>query len=266
MGGTSDRYHVSTIWIYLIYSNSLSQRGELFFSLCLMSEPTVMQWFDSFVYGYICVCISTFSVHFNIPRPVFWFKECTDFIHDNICFRTWTANNAHIYKNHIRMLVYGIFWEFFRPHSYKGWPTDLSFFGDCVLLLLETANVWGETKVMTDLMLSFFFFCAFPVFAGQNNCPVGQVQVVQGIRRKKLGFSDIYVSEMGLGTQRHLGCYFFGGFGIDSMDWSLFLVAGLSCLVSWGGFIAGETDTWVQRNREREREIQNGGAICINTV
>eukprot|EP00913_Durusdinium_trenchii_P033986 g31813.t1 len=29
-----------------------------------------------------------------------------------------------------------------------------------------------------------------------------EVQVVQGIRRKKLGFSDLYVSEMGLGTQR----------------------------------------------------------------
>lgn len=29
-----------------------------------------------------------------------------------------------------------------------------------------------------------------------------EVQVVQGIRRKKLGFSDIYVSEMGLGSQR----------------------------------------------------------------
>ena len=129
MGGTSDRYQVSTIYTNLYDIIHFSQRGELFFSLCLMSEPTVMQWFDSCVYG--CICISTFLVHFNIPRLV----------------RTWTANNAHIYRDHIRMLVYGIFWNYSaRPHSYKGWPTSLSFFGDCVLLLLETATVWGENK------------------------------------------------------------------------------------------------------------------------
>ena len=146
-----------------------------------------MQWFDSCVYG--CICISTFLVHFNIPRLV----------------RTWTANNAHIYRDHIRMLVYGIFWNYSaRPHSYKGWPTSLSFFGDCVLLLLETATVWGENKswqtwCCRDLAL-------FLSLLDKKKLPTLQVQVVQGIRRKKLGFSDIYVSEMGLGTQRHLGC------------------------------------------------------------
>lgn len=149
------------------------------------------------------------------------------------------------------MSVYGIFWEFFRPHSYKGWPTSLSFFGDSVLLLLGTATVWGEKKSWQTWCC---LFQRFPVFAGHNNCPNDKVQVVQGIRRKKLGFSDIYVSEMGLGTQRHLGDSIVGGFGIDSMDGGVCLVAGLLLLVGVGLLQVWNRYTSAEKQRERDSE------------
>lgn len=198
MGGTSDRYQVSTIYTNL-YDVIHSVRGAKCFSVFdAMSEATVMQWFDSFVHGYICICISTFSVHFNIPRPVFWFNECTDFIHDNICFRTWTANNAHIYKDHIRMLVYGIFWELFSPHSYKSWPTGLLFFAACVLLLL-----------------------------GQNNCPTTGPSSTRHTK-KEVGIQWHLRVRNGPWHSTSLGLWLLEGLALTAWI-GVCLVAGLSC-------------------------------------
>ena len=48
------------------------------------------------------------------------------------------------------------------------------------------------------------------------------MKVVAGIRQKKLGFSDIYVSEMGLGTQRSLdvrGSSLEKGTMVRGLDW-----------------------------------------------
>lgn len=55
------------------------------------------------------------------------------------------------------------------------------------------------------------------------------MKVVQGLRRKKLGSSDIYVSEMGLGTQRasrgegrtDLGCSGWGSADFNAPDEAL---------------------------------------------
>ena len=110
---------------------------------------------------------------------------------------------------------------------------------------------------------AFIFFRPGP--SGQNNCPARQVQVIQGIRRKKLGFSDIYVSEMGLGTQRHLEAVdlIVGGWQHwQDFSWSLLgcWICVFSCCGSLQERQAGDRYT----SAEKQREIQNAGIWRYN--